>query len=52
MVASVLVDSNRAVFEQKHRLFSTAQNVQDRARGPLVLLAVFAGLPGQGAGWP
>ncbi len=47
MVASVLVDSNRAAFEQEHRLFSIARNSQRRARGPLVLLAVFAGLPDQ-----
>ncbi len=47
MVASVLVASNRAAFEQEHRLFSTARNVQDRARGPLDLLVVFAALPDQ-----
>ncbi len=47
MVASVLVDSNRAAFEQKHRLFSTARNAQRKARGPLGLLAVLAALPEQ-----
>ncbi len=43
----MLLDSNRAVFEQEYRPFSTARNVQDRARGPLGLLAVLAALPEQ-----
>ncbi len=43
----MLVDSNRAAFEQEHRLFSIARNAQCRAREPLDLLAVFAALPEQ-----
>ncbi len=43
----MLVNSNRAAFEQEHRLFSTARDAQRRARGPLGLLAVLAGLPDQ-----
>ncbi len=43
----MLVDSNRAAFEQEHRLFSTARHAQRRARGPLGRLTVLAALPEQ-----
>ncbi len=43
----MLVDSNRAAFEEEHRLFSIARNAQCTAREPLGRLAVLAALPEQ-----